>query len=69
LHYITDCDNVITDCNEAEREDGFLAGGIGKRDKVGFVVSHPSRKNKYAARVGHPAPGVELTTENCELDL
>jgi hypothetical protein len=25
------------------------------RDGSGFVVSHPSRKNKDAARVGHPA--------------
>ena len=25
----------------------------------GFVASHPSRKNKYAARVGHPTFFVE----------
>ena len=26
--------------------------------QIRFEVSHPSRKNKYAARMGHPEPGV-----------
>jgi len=35
-------------------ECGFIADEIGKWDGLGFAASHPSRKNKYAARLGYP---------------
>ena len=36
---------------------------INERGQLRFVVSHPSRKNKGAARMGHPIPIKKLKVE------